>query len=189
MPHPTPHRRRLGSGAKAGLLLAATGFAGGLVLAVCSFNGSSSEAPIRVGALAPEVIYVAPDSATASVGGEASADAAESASADATLSLSTVHGQPVAPEAIFPDEASNLDPMYFNFVPEFASSTLMAASAAPGGWSALGNVSAVPIAAAAGTGAGWGAVSLPAVPEPSTWALLIGGLAVVGAAVRRRLRA
>jgi hypothetical protein len=176
-------RRRLGSGAFACLLLASGGLVGGLFLAFFSFN--SSEAMTRVGSIAPEVIYVRPDTVLRGQGGEAGAVAGESIFAGATLSLAIADPRGLDEEGAFAQAVRGLEFDSSRFAANMSTSTFVNSSQdGSGSWSTFSSAGAGETANVGG--AAWDAVLLPQVPEPSTWALLVGGLGAVAAAARRR---
>jgi hypothetical protein len=176
-------RRAFGSGACACLLLAAAALAGGLFIASVSPN--SSEATVRMSGITPEVVYIRPEAALVA-GANVNADAAGQVSADVTLSLGWPRELRSA-EEIFAGEHSR-DVGLAQFQPELLShSQLTARRSIEGvGWSGFATVGRSDLAPTAGAAA-WEAVSLPHVPEPSTWALVIFGLGAVAAAARKRL--
>ncbi len=179
-------RRAFGSGACACLLLGGAALAGGLFLA--SLGSVSNEATVRVGGITPEIIYVRPD-AHGTAGAEASANAAESGFADLTLSLAALRDGAAAENDMSIDSGDG-DFELTRFAPAFGPPHWSSLRIGPdsGLSSNFVAIAASKFAPAAG-GVAWDAVSLPHVPEPSTWALLVCGIGALTLAARRRLRA
>lgn len=182
-------RRALGSGGMwACLLLALLAFAGGLLLAMVGVKGATSEP--RISGMAPELLYQRP------------AKDGEVSGSDATI-LATPEDPPSlrgaepfeSLAATGESEKAPVTSLWSVRTIDAADGALRGAEAlnsgeeswlgfgAPAGLASRGTT---PAAGSPPIETGYAALTLPSVPEPSTWMLLIGGAVGLAAAVRSR---
>jgi hypothetical protein len=170
------------------LLLAVLGFGGGLAIALLGFDSPESSTPVA--RVASELRYLPPGEAMAaggpSVAGTAGvAEAESSVLASGIRSFGGLDGSFTQTTDASLSEASH----FANMNPAFegvAAFSIAQSMSSLDGRAIGGGYPASPGDAAASGGAGFDAVLAP-VPEPSTWAMMVIGAALLVRALRRRV--
>lgn len=177
-----PARKLLGSGSWAFVALAAVGLGGGLFLASMPYGASSEPASVA-SARPPEMIYLPP---TTDVDPRSAANAAaeepSATRAETTVARTDLHA-PVPHEDQHPDNPSG-DPALASTDPwNIALSSDQGFRAATANFDVAMRYSAAGYVLGStpgdGTDAGYGAIELPSVPEPSAGAIVCLSLATL----------
>lgn len=166
---------RLGTSACACFALAFLGFAGGLFLAFFSFN--NPDAPIKMGAVSPEMIYKRP-------AGGIPQDLLRNTENPASFSIADGSSLGGGDDASVRPNRSLMSDSDLAVQGIHSWSTNLPAWNGTDNWT-TGNY-AWNSGVATPTDAGSGAVGLPSVPEPSTWAMMLSGFGLLLVCLKRK---